>query len=80
MVCARLGGYVGPTGGDMERVITVHRDHASAAAAERAEYHAMTPEQRMLIARELQLRVYGRDCPDVREAERLAGRWTPPPR
>ncbi len=31
---------------------------------------AMTPEERQAAARELRRRVYGKDCPDIRESER----------
>lgn len=50
----------------MERIGHKYQTLAEAAEAERLAMWAMSPEERLAIARELQLRVYGRDCPDVR--------------
>lgn len=50
----------------MERIGHKHLTLAEAAEAERREMWAMSPEERLAIARELQMPVYGRDCPDVR--------------
>lgn len=36
----------------------------------REQNWALTPLERMQIARQLQIRVYGGDAPDVRESER----------
>lgn len=54
----------------MERTGQRFRTFAEAARAEREEYWRMTPVERLQLLRELQLRVWGPDAPDVREAER----------
>lgn len=46
------------------------RSFADAERWEREQYLAMTPIERLMLARELQLRVYGVDAPDVRASER----------
>lgn len=54
----------------MKPIVRVFRNVEEAARAEREEMWRLTPAERMAIARELQLRVYGADAPDVRESER----------
>ena len=51
---------------------TVHKSTSFADAArwDRAQHQAMTPDQRLAVAKELRDRAYGTDAPDVREAER----------
>ncbi len=43
---------------------------ADAAHWDREQHWAMTPDERLAVARELRDRAYGKDAPDVREAER----------
>lgn len=52
----------------MDRTVTISRTFAEADAATREQYWAMTPLERLILARQLVLAVYGPDCPDVREA------------
>jgi len=43
---------------------------ADAARHDREQQWRMTPDERFQAAAELRARAYGRNCPDVREAER----------
>ncbi len=52
----------------MDRIVTVSRSFAEADQRTREQYWAMTPLERLILARQLVLAVYGSDCPDVREA------------
>ena len=52
----------------LKRVISIFRSHAEAEAAEIAEQVAMTPAQRLQIARVLKKKVYGSKPPDVRKS------------
>ncbi|MBK9384280.1 MAG: hypothetical protein IPN34_05595 [Planctomycetes bacterium] len=54
----------------IERIGHVARSFEEAERWDREQMLAMTPEERLTIARILRERVYGTDCPDVREAER----------
>jgi hypothetical protein len=54
----------------MERIVHVARDFREARAWDIEQHLAMTPEQRQRAAKELRDRVYGANCPDVREADR----------
>ena len=54
----------------MEREAHKSRSFADAAAWDLAQMWAMTPEERLEIARVLRERAYGADAPDVRESER----------
>ena len=54
----------------MERESNKARSFAEAEQWDRQQMWAMTPDERMQIAKELRDRVYGTDVPDVREAER----------
>ncbi len=54
----------------MDRVVTISRSFAEADAQTRLQYWAMSPIERMVLARALLLAVYGPDCPDVRAAGR----------
>lgn len=54
----------------MEREAHKSRSFADAAAWDREQMWAMTPDERLEIARVLRERVYGADAPDVRESER----------
>ncbi|MBL9027256.1 MAG: hypothetical protein JNL21_33995 [Myxococcales bacterium] len=52
----------------MERVANKARGFDAARAWEIAQYAAMTPDERRKVARQLRDRVYGTNCPDVRDA------------
>ncbi len=54
------------------RSLAVHiaRGHQEADEWDVRQQLAMTPEERQAAARELKRRVYGDDCPDIRESER----------
>ena len=54
----------------MERIGHKAESFADAARWDREQQWAMTPDERLAIAKLLQERVYGTDVPDVREAER----------
>jgi hypothetical protein len=54
----------------MERDAYKTRSFEDAARWDRQQHWALTPDERLAIARLLQQRVYGSDVPDVREAER----------
>ena len=54
----------------MERIVHVARSFAEAAEWDRQQQRAMTPDERLAIARILRDRAYGADAPDVRQAER----------
>jgi len=55
---------------DIQRVGNKASSFEEAARWEREQNWALTPVERLRIARELQLRAFGRDAPDVRESER----------
>lgn len=52
----------------MDRVVTISHSFAEADARTREQYWAMSPLERLVLARQLVLAVHGRDCPDVRAA------------
>jgi len=54
----------------MDREAHKARSFVDADRWDREQMWAMTPDERMAIAKELRDRVFGKDCPDVREAER----------
>ncbi len=54
----------------MDRVAHKATSFADAERWDREQHWAMTPDERLAAAKELRDRVYGRDAPDVREAER----------
>lgn len=54
----------------MERIAYKSRSFEDAARHDRAQHRAMTPDERLAIAKELRERVWGKSAPDVREAER----------
>ncbi len=54
----------------MERIAHKSTSFAEAARWDREQHQAMTPEERLAVAKELRERAYGKDAPDVREAER----------
>jgi len=53
---------------DVERVANKARGFEAARAWEIAQYASMTPDERRAVARALRDRVYGKGCPDVRDA------------
>ncbi len=53
----------------MERDAILAHSFEEAERWSREQMWAMTPEERMEIARVLRDRVYGKDAPDVRESE-----------
>jgi hypothetical protein len=52
----------------MERVANKARGFADAFAWEIEQYARLTPDESRAIARALRERVYGKSCPDVRDA------------
>jgi len=52
----------------MERIVHIARDFRDAREWDIQQHVSLTPEERQRIAKELRDRVYGTDCPDVREA------------
>ena len=52
----------------MERVGHKARGFEAAVRWELAQERATTPDERRALAKELRERVYGRSCPDVRDA------------
>lgn len=54
----------------MDREVNKAKSFADADRWDREQMWAMTPDERIAIAKALRDRVYGTDCPDVREAER----------
>ncbi len=52
----------------MERVVHVAKGWDEADRWDRAQNQAMTADERRQIAKILRERVYGTDCPDVRES------------
>lgn len=61
----------------MDREVHKSRSFADAERHDREQQWGMTPDQRLQVAAELRERVYGKDCPDVREAERARRRSEP---
>ena len=55
----------------MERIGAIFRNPQEAEEAERKAMWALTPAERMAIAKTLRDRVYGPNPPDVRESERM---------
>ena len=55
----------------MKRIVNISRNAREAEEWDIRQHISMTPEERQEAARILKERVYGRDCPDVREAERV---------
>lgn len=53
----------------MERIANISRSFTKAEEWDIKQYKAMTPEHRQYIAKTLKERFYGKNCPDVREAE-----------
>jgi hypothetical protein len=58
----------------MEREVHKSRSFEAAAAWDRRQQQAMTPDQRFEVVRILRERVFGADAPDVREVESDSGR------
>lgn len=54
----------------MERVVHVCYSYEEMERWDRMQDLALTPEERMAILRELQLRMHGPNAPDVRASER----------
>lgn len=53
----------------MDREVHKSRSFEEAERHDREQQWRMTPDERFEVARILRLRVWGADCPDVREAE-----------
>jgi hypothetical protein len=54
----------------IERVIHVARNFKEAEEWDKRQMREMTPSERLLAARELQLRAHGAEAPDVRAWQR----------
>jgi len=55
----------------MKRILNISKNARQAAEWDIQQHISMTPEERQEAARILKERVYGKDCPDVREAEKM---------
>ena len=55
----------------MEAIVHITADTRDARALDVAQELALTPEQRLSGARELQERAYGTEVPDVKESQRV---------
>ncbi len=55
----------------MKRIVNISKNASEAAEWDKKQHFSMTMGERQEAARVLKKRVYGKDCPDVREAERL---------
>jgi hypothetical protein len=51
----------------MERIVHISRSFEEAEEWDIQQNFAMTPEERLMAARQLSLRVFGKNQPDVRE-------------
>ena len=58
----------------MERIVYKASDFDDARRYEIAQYQAMTPEERQAVAKVLRERVYGKNCPDIRDLPRTDDR------
>jgi len=56
------------------RIVHISKNFAEAEAWDIRQQLEMTPEERQKVAYELRKRVYGNDCPDVKEAQRIKER------
>jgi len=56
----------------MERVVHISRSFEEAEQYDILQNISMTPDERLAAARQLALRVYGENQPDVRESHRRA--------
>lgn len=63
----------------MERVYHKTKSYKEAEEWDILQHIRMTPEERQCVAAELRKRVYGENCPDVREAQRNLSRKTKKP-
>ncbi|MEX0660393.1 MAG: hypothetical protein WEA58_10960 [Balneolaceae bacterium] len=54
----------------MKRIVNISKNASEAAEWDKKQHFAMTPRERQEAAQVLKERVYGKNCPDVREAER----------
>ncbi len=62
----------------MERVVNIARSYEEADRWDRAQSRAMTADERRACSKVLRQRVYGVDCPDVRETRHVTvGRTNP---
>jgi hypothetical protein len=55
----------------MERVVNISKNAKEAEEWDIKQQLSMTPAERQEAARILKERVYGKNCPDVKEAERM---------
>ena len=51
----------------MERIVHISRSFKEAEEWDIQQNFEMTPEERLIAARQLALRIFGKDQPDVRE-------------
>jgi len=51
----------------MERVVNIAKSHEEAREWDIKQSISMTPAERQAIAKELKIRVYGNELPDVRQ-------------
>lgn len=56
----------------MERIVHKSRGFADADKWDVQQQISMTPQERMLAARELKFRIYPKDAPDVRQCHQNA--------
>lgn len=56
----------------MERVVNISKTFADADAWDIRQHRSMSPQERMLAARALKDKLYGKDAKDVRECHRTS--------
>ena len=54
----------------MRRKVHIARNHKEAEEYDIMQHLEMTPDERLAAAKKLKERVYGKNCPDIREAHK----------
>ena len=54
----------------MKRKVHIARNHKEAEEYNIMQHLKMTPDERLAAAKKLKERVYGKNCPDIREAHK----------
>tara|TARA_R110002124_G_scaffold45693_1_gene137917 strand:- start:22390 stop:22569 length:180 start_codon:yes stop_codon:yes gene_type:complete len=57
----------------MERIVNISKNAKEADKWDKHQHHSLTPQERQRIAHQLQVKVYGSNNPDIKEAERNRG-------
>jgi hypothetical protein len=56
---------------NVKRIVNISKTAREAEEWDILQHISMTPEERQDAARILKQRVYGKDCPDLKKAERM---------